>query len=84
MLKQRRERGEEPRVEHKAAISEEDMECLKEYFRNVTMECDPVKLSQYCWFFLTLHFARRGAGIQTKLKKTDIVFQEKRFSVTKN
>ena len=66
VLKQRRERGEEPRIEHKAAISEEDMECLKEYFPNVATECDPVKLSQYCWFFLTLHFALRGAEIQTK------------------
>ena len=69
VLKQRKERGEEPRVEHKAAISEEDMERLKEYFRNVTTECDPVKLSQYCWFYLTLHFAIRGAEIHTKLRR---------------
>ena len=35
---------------------------------------DPVKLTQYCWFYVTLHFALRGAEVQIKLKKTDLVF----------
>ena len=69
VLKQRKERGEEPRSELKAAILEEDMERLKEYFRNVTTECDPVKLTQYCWFYLTLHFCSSWCRITDEVKE---------------
>ena len=33
-----------------------------------------VKLTYFCWYNLSLHFALRGAEVQTKLKKSDIVF----------
>ena len=44
------------------------------YFENVLESGDAVKLAQYCWFNLSLHFALRGAEVQLKLRKSDIVF----------
>ena len=60
-------------MEHKEAISTADLSKINEYFSNVLESGDAVKLSQYCWFNLSLHFALRGAEIEIKLLKMDIV-----------
>ena len=52
------------------------MERLDDYFRNVLTEGDAVKLMQYCWLNLTLHFALRGSEVQIQLKKSDIKFEK--------
>ena len=52
------------------------MERLDDYFRNVLTEGDAVKLTQYCWLNLTLHFALRGSEVQIQLKKSDIKFEK--------
>ncbi len=75
MLKQTKERGEERSVNHKEAIDGEDMAKIQRYFEDVLVAGDAVKLSQYCWFNLSLHFALRAAEVQTRLKKCDIVFE---------
>ena len=66
--------GQEQAVQHKPSIVEEDIHRLEAYFADVLDSTDPVKLTQYCWFYVTLHFALRGAEVQIKLKKTDLVF----------
>ena len=35
-----------------------------------------VKLTQYCWFEITIHFCLHGEELQSTLKKTDIVIDE--------
>ena len=59
----------------KKAISTADLAEINEYFSDVLESGDAVKLSQYCWFNLSLHFALRGAEIQRKLLKMDFVFE---------
>ena len=66
--------GQEQAVQHKLSIVEEDIHRLEGYFADVLDSTDPVKLTQYCWLYVTLHFALRGAEVQIKLKKTDLVF----------
>ena len=72
-LKQKAE-GNEPSVEHKESIHKSDLAKLALYFHDVLEEGNAVKLTQYCWFNISLHFALRGAEVQTRLKKEDIVF----------
>ena len=48
---------------------------------------DAVKLSQFCWYTITKHFALRRAELQLQLKKTDLLFEgdgERREYVTLN
>ena len=66
--------GEEPAVEHKESIAEDNLVKLDEYFKDVLDSRDPVKLTYFCWYNLSLHFALQGAEVQTKLKKSDNVF----------
>ena len=73
-LKQKKAEGNEPSVEHKESIHKSDLAKLALYFYDVLEEGNTVKLTQYCWFNISLHFALRGAEVQTRLKKEDIVF----------
>ena len=72
-LKQKTE-GNEPSVEHKESIHKSDLAKLALYFHDVLEEGNAVKLTQYCWFNISLHFALRGAEVQTRLKKEGMVF----------
>ena len=47
---------------------------MKRYFSDVLESSDPVKLSRYCCYYIILHFALRGIEVQTKLEKSDLVF----------
>ena len=76
VLKKNKAEGVEKLVEHKEAIRKADMERLDDYFRNVLTEGDAVKLTQYCWLNLTLHFALRGSEVQIQLKKSHIKFEK--------
>ena len=75
MFKQIKVRGEGRSINHKEAITSDDMARIERYFEDVLVAGDAVKLTQYCWFNLSLHFDLCGAAIQTKLKKSDIVFE---------
>ena len=66
--------GNEPAVEHKLSVSDEDFERLKVYFDDAFDSPDAVKLSFFCWYNLTLHCAFRSSEVQVALKKEDIVF----------
>ena len=57
------------------AICDEDLAKLHSYFEDVLDVPDPVKLTYFCWYPLTLHFALRGSEIHTQLKKQDIVIE---------
>ena len=74
VLKEKKRSGCEPQVEHKDSIAAGDLAKIMSYFENVLQSGDAVKLAQYCWFNLSLHFALRGAEVQLKLSKSDIVF----------
>ena len=74
VLKEKKRSGCEPQVEHKDSIAAGDLAKIMSYFENVLESGDAVKLAQYCWFNLSLHFALRGAEVQLKLSKSDIVF----------
>ena len=76
VLKKNKAEGVEKLDEHKEAIRKADMERLDDFFRNVLTEGDAVKLTQYCWLNLTLHFALRGSEVQIQLKKSDIKFEK--------
>ena len=74
VLKQAKASGEERAVEHKEAITADDLEKIRRYFDDVLDVGDPVKLTQFCWFHLSIHFALRSKEIQTTIRKSDIVF----------
>lgn len=59
--------------QHKASIAKEDMELLKHYFSNCLT--DPVKLQEYIWFNLCLHFGRRGREGWRELQKEHFQIQ---------
>ena len=46
------------------------------YFEDALSSEDRRKLTQYCWFLITIHFCLRGQELQSTLKKTDIVIDE--------
>ena len=75
VLKQAKASGEEGAVEHKEAITADDLEKIRRYFDDVLDVGDPVKLTQFCWFHLSIHFALRSKEIQTTIRKSDIVFE---------
>ena len=75
VLKQAKASREERVVEHKEAITADDLEKIRRYFDDVLDVGDPVKLTQFCWFHLSIHFALRSKEIQTTIRKSDIVFE---------
>ena len=76
VLKQAKASGEERAVEHKEAITADDLEKIRRrYFDDVLDVGDPVKLTQFCWFHLSIHFALRSKKLQTTIRKSDIVFE---------
>ena len=75
-LKAKKAAGLEPAVNHKEALSNSDREKLKDYYSNVLEANDPIKLSMYVWYVLTLHFGLRAREVQLQLKKTDLVFEK--------
>ena len=74
VLKAKNASGDEPAVEHKSSISDCDMVKVDAYFEDDLENSDAVKLTHYCWFNLSLHFALRGAEFQAILRKDDINF----------
>ena len=76
VLKKNKAEGVEKLVEPKEAIRKADMERLDDYFRNVLTEGDAIKLTQYCWLNIMLHFALRGSEVQIQLKKSNIKFEK--------
>lgn len=75
VLKKNKADGVEKLMVHKEALKKDDLDRLDQYFSDVLTDCDAVKLTQYCWLQLTLHFALRGSEVQIQLKKSDIVFK---------
>ena len=75
-LKMKKVDGLEPAVVHEEAITQEDRAHLAEYFQDVLRANDPIKLSMYAWYWITLHFGFRAREVQVQLRKTDLVFNE--------
>ena len=75
-LKMKKIDGLEPAVVHKEAITQEDRARPAEYFEDVLRANDPIKLSMYTWYWITLHFGLRAREVQVQLRKTDLVFNE--------
>ena len=63
-LKTKKLESDEPAVERKISISDEDLKQLKMYFEDVLDSPDQVKLAFYCWYYLTLHCALRRSEVQ--------------------
>ena len=61
-------------MEHKPVITDSDMERLGEYFQDTASSLDPRKLSFLVWFHLSSDFCLRGAEVQSKMKKSDLLF----------
>ena len=76
ILSERKRKGIEPSVKHKLPVTQEDIVKLQEYFSDVLEADDPIKLTQYVWFVITIHFCLRGNEVQNQLKKQDLVFEE--------
>ena len=74
VLKERKRAGQEAPVQHKESVTDEDWILLKEYFSDVSSSLDVKKVSQYVWFYTTLHFCLRGSEAQSQLKASDLVF----------
>ena len=74
VLKERKRAGQEAPVQHKESVTDEDWILLKEYFSDVSSTLDVKKVSQYVWFYTTLHFCLRGSEAQSQLKASDLVF----------
>lgn len=56
LLIQKKKDGLHHQVKHKEAILPDDMAKLAVYFEDVLSSQDPRKLTQYCWFVITIHF----------------------------
>ena len=67
--------GKEPQVNHKQPLTDGDLAKVEKYFEDV-MSLNPRKLTQYCWFVITVHFCLRGQEVQASLRKQDLVFEE--------
>ena len=74
MLKQRRKDGEEQQVQHHEPITSADWERIQESFSDTDTTTDAVKLCQYVWFHITVHFCLRGSEVQTQMMKQDLDF----------
>ena len=66
VLMQAKASGEERAVEHNEAITADDLEKIRRYFDDVLDVGDPVKLTQFCWFHLSIHFALRTAAKKSR------------------
>ena len=75
VLKTKKKNGEEPAVQRKEAISDNDWTLINEYFADITSKLDPRKLTHYVWFHLTSKFCLRGREVQSQLKKNDIILR---------
>ena len=73
-MKKNKNDGVERQVQHKEPIRQEDLALLDEYFSDVLKCGDAVKLTEYCWLQISLHFVLRGSEVQIQLKKTDVEF----------
>ena len=75
-LKQAKASGVERAVEHMEAITADDSEKIRRYFYDVLDVGDPVKLTHFCWFHLSIDpldpFNRKLALVgTTKHKRTE-------------
>ena len=62
-------------MEHKEAITADDLENIRRYFDHVLDVGDQVKLTHFCRCHLSIHFVLRSKEIQTTIRKSDIVFE---------
>ena len=76
LLVKKKKDGKEPQVNHKQPLTDEDLAKVEKYFEDVMTDDDPPKLTQCCWFVITVHFCLRGQEVQASLRKQDLVFQE--------
>ena len=74
-LKVKKLDGEEPSVRHKASLTQEDLSRLEAYFSDVLQANDPIKLTEFVWYVITLHFGLRAREIQVQLRKSDLEFR---------
>ena len=75
-LKANKEQGLEPAVKHKEALTIEDRKKVQAFFADVLESNDPVKLTMYVWYAMTMHFGLRGHEVQVRLKKSDLEFKQ--------
>ena len=75
-LKANKEQGLEPAVKHKEALTIEDRKKVQALFADVLESNDPVKLTMYVWYAMTMHFGLRGHEVQVRLKKSDLEFKQ--------
>lgn len=75
-LVKKKKDGKEPQVNHKQPLTDEDLARTEKYFEGVLTADDPRKLTQYCWFVMTVHFCLRGQELQASMRKEDLVFEE--------
>ena len=73
-LKMKKLAGEEPSVQHKSALTQEDLCRLERYFSDVLQGNDPIKLTEFVWYVITLHFGLRAREVQVQLRKSDLEF----------
>ena len=74
-LKVKKLDGEELSVRHKASLTQEDLSRLEAYFSDVLQANDPIKLTEFVWYVITLHFGLRAREIQVQLRKSDLEFR---------
>ena len=74
-LKVKKLDGEEPSVRHKASLTQEDLSRLEAYFSDVLQANDPIKLTEFVWYVITLHCGLRAREIQVQLRKSDLEFR---------
>jgi len=70
----KKKQGTEKQVAHKEPLTSEDLSRVGDCFKDC--EDDPRKLTEYCWFVMTIHFCLRGQELQGTLKKEDLVFEQ--------
>ena len=75
-LKTKKVQGLEPAVKHKDPLTAEDQEKVRTFFSNVLEANDPVKLTMFVWYTMTMHFRLRGHEVQVQLNKSDLKFKE--------
>ena len=74
VLKKNKNDGVKRQAQHKEPIRQEDRALLDKYFSDVLKGRDAVKLTEYCWFQLSFHFALRGSEVQIQLKEMAVEF----------
>ena len=73
LLKQRRCDGKEEHIQHHKPINTKHWDLIQQYFANISSTTDAIKLRQYVWYQVTVHFCLHGCEIQICMRKLDPV-----------